>query len=192
MMTCPYGVSRWPNDNGGSDKIQLDLSMNGYDGSNPLVKEAHDMFVKMEEMLVNKALENSMSWFKKKYTSADVIKELFYPIVKFSKDKETGELSHKFPPVIRLTIPKKRTGEIETEVFNNKKQSVAFDDIDWKGASVTAIIEVSSVYVIGGGKFGMTFKARQLKVVPNVKNFDKFAFLEDPDECDDDENENDA
>jgi len=182
-MPAPYGLSSWPNEkNPESEKMHLDLSMVGYDEQQGPVKEMFDMFVKLESLFVDKAVDNSTNWFKKKYTNVDTVRDLMHPIIKYSKDKETGELSHKYPPVIRLTIPK-RNGKIETTVFNTQREEIPFESVNWKGATIGAIVEISAIWIING-KFSVSIKATQLKVTPSAKFGDTYAFLSDTDDED--------
>jgi hypothetical protein len=178
-MTCPYGLSSWPAEKGGgTEKVNLDLALVGYD-SNPVIKEAFDKLTGVEKLVCERAMENSMSWFKRKVNTIDVIQAIFTPIVKFSKDKDTGEPNNKYPPVVRLNIPKKN-GEVDVEVYNDKREKIAFESVDFKGAQVTAIAQIVSVWIIAG-KFGITVKAKQLKVTPS-KKITGYAFIVDDDE----------
>lgn len=182
VMNCPYGVSSWPNEKGGvAERLNLDLSLTNYDSA-PAMKDTYTMLSKIEEFAMEKALDNSSSWFKKKYTTKDVIQAIFTPIIRFSKDKITGETSHKFPPVVRLSLPKKN-GQVDVEVYNENREQISFDNVDFKGAQVTAIAQIVSIWVIAG-KFGISMRAKQLKVV-QTKRITGYAFIEDLDDDED-------
>jgi hypothetical protein len=179
VMTCPYGISSWPIEKGAvSERLNLDLSLVNYDTA-PHMKDAYNLFTSIEEFAMNKALENSTTWFKKKYTTKDVIQAIFTPMVRFSKDKETGEITHKYPPVIRLSLPKKND-QVDVEVYNDKREKIPFDSVDFRGSQVTAIVQIVSVWVIAG-KFGISVRAKQLKV-SQTKRIIGYAFIEDPDD----------
>ena len=178
-MVCPYGLSSWPGENGAAEKLNIDLSMTGYD-SVPTMKDCFQLFKDLETFVMTKGLENSSTWFKKKFTSLDVISAVFTPLVKFSKDKETHEISNKYPPVIRLNIAKK-DGKALVDVYNDKRQLIPFDGVDWNKATVTAIVQITSIWVIAG-RFGVTVKPKQLKVVP-VQKISGYAFVEDDEDC---------
>jgi hypothetical protein len=185
-MKCPYGLSFYPLESklDTAERCNLDVSMTGWDIV-PNMKDAYNSLVGFESAILDKALENSQQWFKKKYNSKDVVQAIFTPLVKHSKDKETGEITNKYPPVIKVNIPKKN-GKFELDVYNDKKEIVSFDSVNFKGAQVTVIAQITGIWIIAG-KFGVTVKAKQMKVNPQqvIKGY---AFMDD---SDDDENESD-
>lgn len=182
-MSCPYGLSVWKADKNAppspTDKIQLDLSLKGYDGESPSIKDFFDTMHKLDDHIVEAGLANCMQWLKRKVTSKEVIAAIFTPMLKFSKDKETGEITNKYPPVVRLNIPR-RDGKVTCDVFDQNRNKLDFDAIDFKGANVTAIVQIGSVWV-AGGKFGVTLKLQQMKVVQRPR-LSGYAFIADSDD----------
>merc|ERR1712167_354414 len=69
-------------------KYSLDLSFNGMD-DNPDLKGFHDKFKELENKIIESGLENCVSWLKKdpEETTRAVVKSIFNPIIKVSKDK---------------------------------------------------------------------------------------------------------
>lgn len=185
-MTCPYGISVWKADktapSNASDKVQLDLSLKGYDADSGSMKDFYDILVKFDEMIIEAGLANSMAWLKKKLSSKEVIKAIYTQVLKFSKDKDTGELTTKYPPVIRLNLPKK-DGKVSCEIYDQNRNKLDFETMDFKGATVTAIVQIASVWV-AGGKFGVTIKLQQMKVIQKQK-LNGYAFIEDNAEVND-------
>ena len=80
-------------------KYSIDLSFKGMD-ENPDMKAFHDNFKALEEKIIDGGLENCVAWFKKdpSKTSRDSIDDKCNPIIKESKDKETGMPDGKWYP----------------------------------------------------------------------------------------------
>ena len=79
---------------------------------NPDIKEFHDKLQSMDELLKQKAVENSVPWFKKKTMTMDTIDSLYSPMIKVSVDAETGEPLSAEERKRRFRI---RTGKISAE-----------------------------------------------------------------------------
>lgn len=172
ILDAPYGVTRWASDRG-FDKINLDLSF----GNNTEFKSIIDS---IDNKLIDDGLANAQTWFKKKLATREVVEALYSPLVKHSKDKDTGEISNKYPPTMRFQIPQK-AGKVACEVYDGKCEKIDLDKIDTKRAKVTAIVQCSGIW-IAGGKYGCTFKVLQMKIVPSSNIFKEYAFIDDEDD----------
>jgi Family of unknown function (DUF5871) len=180
-MIAPYGVSNWNDDGKGPDKYSLDLSFKGKEGRQNL-QTFFDKMVALDKKLVQDGVDNSMTWLKKKYTSVDVVEALYTPMVKYAKDKTTGEITDKYPPVFKLKIPFVNN-TFQCEVFDSKRNQAdlkqLIDTGAFKGAKVTAIIQCLGIWV-AGGKYGCSWKVLQMRVTPpqTIKGY-AFKELED-------------
>ncbi len=185
-MVAPYGVSNWNDDGKGPDKYTLDLSFKGKESREKL-NEFFEKMSALDKKLVHDGVHNSMTWLKKKITSADVVEALYTPIVKYAKDKTTGEITDKYPPSMKLKLPF-NNGVFQCEVYDTKRKQVnlkeLIDNGSLKGAKVTAIIQCSGIWV-AGGKYGCSWKVLQMRVSPpqTIKGY-AFKDLED-DKADD-------
>lgn len=187
-MHAPFGISKWDNEKGGN-KVTVDLSFKGKD-TRPVLAKFFENFGALDEKLVKDGAENSVTWLKKKYAE-NVVKEFYTPIIKYAKDKNTGEPSDKYPPTFKVTLPKK-DGKYTFEVYNQDKQQVNLDDIELKGAKITALIQCLGIWV-AGQKYGLSWKVLQMKVVPQSKiNGYSFKELKDDKAGDDDLSDNDS
>lgn len=192
-MVAPYGVSNW-ND----DKYTLDLSFKGKETRENL-NTFFEKIVALDKKLVQDGFQNSMTWLKKTYKSADAVEALYTPMVKYAKDKNTGEITDKYPPTFKLKIPFSN-GAYQCQVYDTKRQAVdikqLIDTGAFKGAKVTAIIQCLGIWV-AGGKFGCSWKVLQMRVSPpqTIKGY-AFKELEDDkasdSDIDDDEDDNKA
>jgi hypothetical protein len=178
-MTAPYGVNRWENNNGvGAAKLSIDLSFGDME-QNPDYAAFYNMCKQLNEAFINEGLQNSNAWFKKKHNSTDVIEALYTNLIKFSKDKTTGEPSTVYPPTFKVNLPQTEGGNTFT-VYDAKKEQIELDSVDLKGAEVRIIMVCSGIW-IAGGKFGCTWRAQQMQVIPRLTKIKDFAFVEETD-----------
>jgi hypothetical protein len=186
-MVAPYGVSNW-NDN----KHTLDLSFKGKETRENL-NTFFEKMVALDKKLVQDGLQNSMTWLKKTYKTVDAVEALYTPMVKYAKDKNTGEVTDKYPPTFKLKIPFSNNA-FQCQVYDTKRQAIdikqLIDTGAFKGAKVTAIIQCLGIWV-AGGKFGCSWKVLQMRVSPpqTIKGY-AFKELED-DKADDSDIEDD-
>lgn len=162
-MVCPFGLNKWNNDGKANDKYSLDLSFKGKE-SREILQKFFDAMQDFDKTLVKAGLDNSQQWFKKKYASLDVVEALYTPTIKFAKDKSTGDITDKYPPTFKINIPF-RDGQFDCEVFDKSKNMIDLNEVETKGAKVSAIIRCTGIW-IAGSKYGCSFKLMQMRVNP--------------------------
>jgi hypothetical protein len=113
-MTMPWKMGAYTE--GEFPKYSIDLSFKGMD-ENPDLQGFHDKFKALEQKLIDGGLDNSVAWFKKNIKSRDGVVEKFGPIIKESRDKETGEPDGKWPASMKVKVPC-RDGVWECKVSN--------------------------------------------------------------------------
>lgn len=177
-MNAPFGMSNYRDRAGGvgPDKFTIDLSFKGIT-ERPNIRAFFTMLETIDTMMVDYALANSQTLFKKRHSSAEVVAALYTPAIKFAKDRNTGEVNDRYPPTFKMALPQK-DGEFLCESYDAKRSRIDLQDIDTKGSSVTAITRCVAIWVING-KFGVTWKALQLRVTPS-SNLRGYAFRDDP------------
>lgn len=181
VMTLPYDMSVY--DKGEYPKHTIELSFRDMDDDKK-VEGFHKNMEAIENMLIENGVKQSMAWFKKKKTNKDVVSALFNPIIKRSKDKETGEYDGKYPDTIRLKLPF-RDGKQGFEMSHLETgDSLTTDpkDLFVKGARVQAIIRCGGVWIIGG-KFGCTWTVEKIRV-DAPKSIKDYSFIADSDDED--------
>ena len=163
-MWSTFGLANYKPDPKSPDKYSIDLSLKDKE-NRPSVNAFYTMLESMENRMVDECLENSFSWLKKAKDKCTrpVVEAVFSPLIRHSKDKETGNISTKYPPSFRLNLPY-RNGQFECEVFNAKTPA-NLNELELKGAKVTAIIQCTGIW-LAGGKFGCSWKVKQLRVIP--------------------------
>lgn len=129
------------------------------------------MMNELDDWLIQKCSENSLSWLKMKTASPEVVSALFNRTVKFSKDKETGEPDGKYPNTLRIRIPV-RDDKVMYPIFDEFGNQITSMETVMKfnrGARISFILECAGVY-FASGKFGYTswqqFQARLWREAP--------------------------
>jgi hypothetical protein len=154
-MELPWGMSCFSE--GAYPKYSCEMSFKGMD-ENPELQAFHDRLLEVEDRLIDIGVDNGTSWFKlpKNKCSKDIMGSKFTPpIVKVSKDKDTGEPNGKYAPTFKLKIPCKnnvwetKLYDMEGNPFNvsgaNPEKSM--DDVLVKGAKVKCIMSCVGIWV---------------------------------------------
>jgi hypothetical protein len=189
-MTAPFGVRMWPGERGAPDKYNIDMSFAGRE-SRPAMQAFFDMLDTISNQVVTDAMTNCNAWFKKKsFPSREVAEALYTPIIRYSKDKETNEITNKYPPNFKMNLPY-RDGVFQFPVYDGKRNQINLMDVvnsetRGMGSRVSAIVQCSGVW-LSAGKFGVTWKVHQLKIT-EPQRLSGYAFMptEEDEEEDDD------
>jgi hypothetical protein len=177
-LETPFGMSVF--DKGGPPKYSVDLKLRGYDDptTNPATAAIYTAMHGLDEFMLDQGVKNAVAWFKGA-KSRDVLAELYTPTVKFSKDQQ-GNVKP-YPPTIKLQL-RQRNGKFETLVYDAKKRpltDVPFEDILVKGAVMTALIQCTGVW-FAGGKFGISWKAVQIRAERVPESLRDYGFVDAP------------
>ena len=191
-MSMPWKMGAFTD--GEYPKYSIDLSFKGMEEGNDL-QMFHDKMKEVEQQIIDAGLENSVPWFKKKISSRDGVVEKFNPIIKESRDKETGEPDGKWPPSMKVKVPR-RDGIWEFKVsnkdgtqynINDSENPDNCEDIFVKNTNVRAIIQCVGLWV-ASGNYMCQWKLTKAEVeVPET--FSNDDFLEDSDNEDNVEHE---
>jgi hypothetical protein len=177
-LETPFGMSVF--DKGGPPKYSVDLKLRGYDDptTNPATAAIYTAMHGLDEFMLDQGVKNAVAWFKGA-KSRDVLAELYTPTVKFSKDQQ-GNVKP-YPPTIKLQL-RQRNGKFETLVYDAKKRpltDVPFEDILVKGSVLTALIQCTGVW-FAGGKFGISWKAVQIRAERVPESLRDYGFVDAP------------
>ena len=118
-VEIPFDPSYYP-DNDDSGKLNIKFSMKDLE-QNKSMKGFHIWACRMDTLLIQKAGENSQSWFKKAKLSSETLQELYTPMVKVSKDPETGEPNGKYPDSFGFKVVKRNGKYKDFSIYDNKK-----------------------------------------------------------------------
>ena len=149
-------------------------------------------FLKNMQIFENKikadAIVNCKEWFNKPKMSADVVDALWTPILKYPKDRETGEHDYSRSPTLKVKLPYWEGVFKNVEIYNETSDLVYPNDNDikivdliTKGSNIATIIQCGGIWC-ANGKFGVTFKLFQCVVKPRPSLSGKCHIVLNPDE----------
>jgi hypothetical protein len=184
MLT--WGVNKWEDENTGRCKYDASLQFDPHKSDTQAA--FLDEMKAFEEKIKNDAVKNSKKWFGKKMTY-DVVDALMYPILKYPKDKESGEPDLSRNPTLKLKVPFWE-GRFNVEVYNTSKQPLylppaygkegdgnqapnqdnSATPVDFipKGSHVKGLIRCNGLWFVGG-KFGCTWQMLQMNSRPPTR-----------------------
>ena len=168
-MMLTWGINE--NQFDGSDKKSYDMSLQF--PSAEYLREDTSAFLenmkKLDAYIKEQACLNSKAWFGK-VQSAEVVDAFWTPILKYPKDKSTGEPDHSKSPTLRVKIPF-WDGQFKCEIYNVQRELVFpkpntnILDVVPKGSEVKVMLQCGGIW-FAGGKFGVTWKPYQMIVKP--------------------------
>jgi hypothetical protein len=127
-----------------------------------------------ENHILDDAVKNADAWFGDDSLSREVIKHMFFPILKYSKNKDTKKIDYTRPPTLRAKVPNydgKWNIEIyDTQsnlVFPNENANMTPLDFVPKASNVACVLSISQIW-IGGKGFGVMLKLVQCVVKPKL------------------------
>jgi hypothetical protein len=119
------------------------------------------------------ALENSKDWFGKVHKNSEVVDALYSPMLKYSKDKATGEPDLNKSPILKVKV-ECYDGVWKSEIYDEEGEALFPSqnktplDFLLKGINVAVIMQCGGLW-FANGKFGVTWKLVQA-VVQKPKN----------------------
>ena len=170
MMT--WGVSDFVDDKGDSDGkfgISLNFPMEGH--KNPATDTFLQKLKDFENQILDDAVKNSELWWGEEM-SREVAKHTFFPILKYSKNKDTKKIDHSKPPSIRAKVPNYE-GKWAVEIYDTKQNMIFpcenenLTPVDFipKMSQVACVLQCGGIW-IGGKGWGLTWKLVQCVVKP--------------------------
>jgi hypothetical protein len=124
--------------------------------------------IAFEQKIKDDALTYSKDWFGKAHKSADVVDALWTPMLKYSKNKATGEYDLTKAPTLRVKITQwegvwkcEVYDEDENKLFPNPANPCVTPlDFLQKGVNVACVLQCGGLW-FANGKFGLTWKLIQ-------------------------------
>jgi hypothetical protein len=124
--------------------------------------------IAFEQKIKDDALTYSKDWFGKAHKSADVVDALWTPMLKYSKNKATGEFDLTKAPTLRVKITQwegvwkcEVYDEDENKLFPNPANPCVTPlDFLQKGVNVACVLQCGGLW-FANGKFGITWKLIQ-------------------------------
>jgi len=150
-------------------------------------------FQTLEDWVVEQCVSHGKEWFGKSTMSEDVVRALFYPILKYPKDKTSGEPDTTRDPSVKLKVPYWE-GDFKCELYSMKSQPLytpSHKEPDMTpvemvpmNSDIKALIQCDGLWFTAG-RCGITFKLLQAKIEEPVR-LEGGCFLDDSDDDEDD------
>lgn len=171
MMT--WGISDFVDEKTGESdgKYSMTLNFPNEEYSNKATQDFLQKLKDFENQILDDAVKNSELWWGEEM-SREVAKHSFYPLLKYSKHKDSKRIDYSKPPSIRGKIPY-YDGKWGVEIYNTKND-ILFPCEDSRLTPVEFVPKLSNVACvlqcgglwIGGKGWGLTWKVVQCVVKP--------------------------
>jgi hypothetical protein len=170
MLT--WGASEFVDQNSGvgDGKFTLSLQFPGKEYENDDTTAFLNNMKALEDKIKADALLYSKEWFGKVHKNADVVEALWTPMLKYSKDKASGDYDYSRPPTLRIKLPQWE-GVFKTEIYSEdgdklfpgSDSSVSPIDYLKKGSNILTLIQFAGIWFVNG-KFSASWKLVQAVV----------------------------
>lgn len=176
LMTT-WGVNEYVDEKTGKKSYDMSLQFPNAEYMNDDQRAYLENMIAYEEKIKSAACTTPYckEWFNKAKMSAEVVDALWTPMIRYPKDKETGEIDTTRAPSLRVKLGYWE-GSFNTEVYDPTGAAL-FPSDDANGATPLELItkgsQVATVLQSGGiwfanGKFGTTWKLFQVVVKPRA------------------------
>ena len=186
MLT--WGVNEWTDDNSGRETYDMALQFPTQEYANANTSQFLENMMALETHIKETAVQKSKEWFNKAKMSPEVIDALWTPMLRYTKNKETGEPDMTKMPTMKIKLPY-YDGKFEFELYDNNGDSI-FNaqmneshpiDLIPKASNVAIVVQCGSIW-FANGKFGVTWRLVQGLVKPRATLKGKCHIQLDPDE----------
>tara|TARA_B110000483_G_scaffold240722_1_gene321966 strand:- start:5560 stop:6471 length:912 start_codon:yes stop_codon:yes gene_type:complete len=172
MLT--WGVNEFVDEKTGTKSYDMALQFPNDEYNNPDNVSFLKNMQELEKRLKCDAITNCKDWLNKTKMTSDAVDALWTPMLRYPKDRETGDFDYSRAPTIKVKIPfwegEYKNVEIyddnQTQLFPNEVDTVPLDLIT-KGSHVATILSCGGIWV-ANGKFGVTWRLFQAVVKPRI------------------------
>jgi hypothetical protein len=171
MLT--WGASDYvdPSTGKGNGKFEMSLQFPTDEYKSEETSAFLENMLALENKIKADALVNSKEWFGKVHKNSEVVDALWTPMMKYSKNKMTGEPDLSKAPVLRIKIPiwegvwkVEIYDEDDNRLFPNPDNSTVTPvDFIQKGTNLAVLMQCGGLW-FANGKFGITWKLIQAVV----------------------------
>lgn len=168
-LILTWGVNKMVDDDTGRVSYTIALQFPSENYSNEATQEFFNKMKDFESRVLDDSVKNSKEWFGKNKMSREVAEALFTPILKYPKDKATGEPDYSRAPTLRVKIPYWE-GKFNTELYDTNQNVIFNNETDMTGKTFEGFIPKASHLVaaiqcnglwFAAGKFGVTWQLTQ-------------------------------
>lgn len=125
----------------------------------------------LEDKIKSDALVYSKEWFGKVHKSAEVVEALWTPMLKYPKNKLTGEYDYNKSPTLKIKLPQWE-GSWRSEIYDEEGEKLypcvanpGVSPLDYlkKGTNIACLIQFAGIWFVNG-KFSASWKLVQAVV----------------------------
>ena len=172
MLT--WGVNEWTDDNSGRKTYDMALQFPTEEYANENTRKFLENMLSLESHIKEQAVEKSKDWFNKAKMSPEVVEALWTPMLRYPKNKETGEPDTSKMPTMKIKLPY-YDGKFEFELYDNNgdnlfnAQHSEIHPIELipKASNVAVVVQCGGIW-FANGKFGITWRLVQALVKPRA------------------------
>jgi hypothetical protein len=155
----------------GNGRFELSLQFPNEEYKTPDTEAFLRNLKAFEDKIKADALIYSKEWFGKVHKSSEIIEELFTPLLKYPKNKATGEYDYSKQPTIRVKLPQWE-GVWKTEIYDEEStrlypstENPLLTPLDYlkKGSNIASLIQFAGIWFVNG-KFSAGWKLIQAVV----------------------------
>lgn len=168
-LILTWGINKNIDEDTGRVSYNMALQFPNEEYSNESTSQFFEKMRDFESKVLDDCVKHSKEWFGKTKMSREVAEALFTPILKYPKDKQTGEPDYSRAPSLRVKIPYWE-GKFNTELYNTDHTpifnsqtdlgSTQFETLVPKASHVVAAIQCNGLW-FAAGKFGVTWQLTQ-------------------------------
>lgn len=173
-ITTPLMLTWGISDYEGNERYEMALQFPSEDYRDEKTNKFLQVMEHFENKIKEDALKNSKEWFGKQHKSMDVLEALWTPMLKYMKNKETGEPDKTKAPSLRVKVPC-YDGVWKPNIFNLEHQKIfptndaTLTPMDFihKGDQIATVIQCGGIWY-ANGKFGVTWRLLQAVAQPKI------------------------
>jgi len=172
MLT--WGVNEYVDDKTGTKSYDMALQFPNDEYNNPECIAFLKNMQQLEQRIKADAITNCKDWLNKTKTSPDAVDALWTPMLRYPKDKETGEFDYSRAPTLKVKLNYWEGEYKNTEIYDDNQMQLFPNDNDTlplelitKGSHVATLLSCGGIWV-ANGKFGVTWRLFQAVVKPRA------------------------
>jgi len=172
MLT--WGVNEFTDEKTGNKSYDMALQFPNDEYNNPECVNFLKNMQQLEQRIKNDAITNSKDWLNKTKTSSDAIDALWTPMLRYPKDKESGEFDYSRAPTLKVKLNYWEGEYKNTEIYDDNQAQLFPNENDTfpielitKGSHVATLLSCGGIWV-ANGKFGVTWRLFQAVVKPRA------------------------
>ena len=172
MLT--WGVNEFVDDKTGTKSYDMALQFPNDEYNNPECIAFLKNMQQLEQRIKTDAITNCKDWLNKTKTTPDAIDALWTPMLRYPKDKETGDFDYSRAPTLKVKLNFWEGEYKNTEIYDDNQMQLFPNDNDTlplelitKGSHVATLLSCGGIWV-ANGKFGVTWRLFQAVVKPRA------------------------